>query len=410
MNPSLSIAVLDENLKGTTATFDERGLSVVKAAWEDVRRLIAPSPQRPRPDEGMREKVVATGRTHDLKTWPGPFAAVRSGLKPWELRLNDRDYQVGDRLRLREWCPEASAYSGEIEERTVSWMLDGGFGLPPGYVVMSLLPDQPPVRPGDRKPDRDAMYNRSDEQWEAIEDAIMTVLSFRAGHVLTEDDIAAIQLVDETHRDDEEGATEAYKRGREEGLRERGGDELVRLEERVSKAIVERATEKAMRAMAQQRADQAEFQLALILAALSSEPIQAGWREKVAELVRAAKRYVECSTRPGVLSPYVKENGRIGTKSPWAELCEAIAPAEDALSQLPSGGGAPDGWRPIETAPKDGPVLAYREGWGPFEAHWEWGDDEDYQGWIATHADADVEPTHWQPLPPPPSTLRSDHG
>lgn len=79
--------------------------------------------------------------------------------------------------------------------------------------------------------------------------------------------------------------------------------------------------------------------------ALSSEPIQAGWREKVAELVRAAKRYVECSTRPGVLSPYVKENGRIGTKSPWAELCEAIAPAEDALSQLPSGGEAPDGWR-----------------------------------------------------------------
>lgn len=78
-------------------------------------------------------------REHDLKTWPGPFQAVRDGLKPWELRKNDRDYRVGDLLRLREWCPDIEDYSGAVEERLVKWMLEGpAFGLPDGYVIMSL--------------------------------------------------------------------------------------------------------------------------------------------------------------------------------------------------------------------------------------------------------------------------------
>lgn len=97
---------------------------------------------------GGRER---TGRVIDLKTWPEPFAAIRAGLKPWELRKNDRDYQVGDVLRLREWLPpvinahdlagNAEGYTGEIEDRLVTWMLHGGvFGLPEGYVIMSLSP------------------------------------------------------------------------------------------------------------------------------------------------------------------------------------------------------------------------------------------------------------------------------
>ncbi|AGH48729.1 hypothetical protein G432_05010 [Sphingomonas sp. MM-1] len=49
------------------------------------------------------------------------------------------------------------------------------------------------------------------------------------------------------------------------------------------------------------------------------------------EMVRAAKRYVECSIDPA-LSPFIRENGRYGTKSPWSELREAIAPAEVTLT------------------------------------------------------------------------------
>jgi hypothetical protein len=44
-------------------------------------------------------------QTHELKTWPEFFEEVRNGNKPFEYRLNDRDYKVGDVLHLREWVP-----------------------------------------------------------------------------------------------------------------------------------------------------------------------------------------------------------------------------------------------------------------------------------------------------------------
>ena len=50
---------------------------------------------------------------HLVKSWPHLFEATLSGRKVHEVRrLTDRDYQVGDTLRLQEFDPVTEAYSG----------------------------------------------------------------------------------------------------------------------------------------------------------------------------------------------------------------------------------------------------------------------------------------------------------
>lgn len=51
--------------------------------------------------------------THELKTWPEFFVQTRHGRKRFELRRNDRDFQMGDELRLQEWNPTEGRKPGE---------------------------------------------------------------------------------------------------------------------------------------------------------------------------------------------------------------------------------------------------------------------------------------------------------
>lgn len=77
--------------------------------------------------------------THTLKTWPGAFTAILSGGKSYEIRVNDRDYKVGDKLHLREYDAKADSYSGREIEVQVMHMTHGGeWGLPEGLCVMAI--------------------------------------------------------------------------------------------------------------------------------------------------------------------------------------------------------------------------------------------------------------------------------
>ena len=77
-------------------------------------------------------------KNHKLKTWPEYFQAVRTGKKNFEIRKNDRDYQVGDTLILLEYDP-IHGYTGEIPLKlTVTYILDKQPFVPEGYVCMSL--------------------------------------------------------------------------------------------------------------------------------------------------------------------------------------------------------------------------------------------------------------------------------
>jgi hypothetical protein len=64
-NLSLSIAILDVNLRGPTATLDEQGLNAVRSAWEDVKAELN---RRPSPEGGGGED----GRPEPARTLAGP--------------------------------------------------------------------------------------------------------------------------------------------------------------------------------------------------------------------------------------------------------------------------------------------------------------------------------------------------
>lgn len=78
-------------------------------------------------------------RWHDLKTWPGPYAAVYHQKKSFEVRRDDRGFKVGDGLHLREWDPNTGEYTGRHCFRMVKYILSGGqFGIEAGFVVMGI--------------------------------------------------------------------------------------------------------------------------------------------------------------------------------------------------------------------------------------------------------------------------------
>lgn len=71
---------------------------------------------------------------------------MRSGAKPFEVRWDDRDFAVGDRLFLKEFDPHTGRFSGEVEAPVVTYVLrDERFGVKPGFVVLGLGFPRAPV-------------------------------------------------------------------------------------------------------------------------------------------------------------------------------------------------------------------------------------------------------------------------
>ena len=50
--------------------------------------------------------------THELKCWPQYFESISEGIKTFEIRKDDRGYEVGDLLHLREYDNEDGKYTG----------------------------------------------------------------------------------------------------------------------------------------------------------------------------------------------------------------------------------------------------------------------------------------------------------
>lgn len=74
---------------------------------------------------------------HQLKTLPPFFDDVVALRKPFEVRKNDRGFNAGHILVLREW--DGKRYTGRHVCKRVTYLLTGGaFGVQEGYCVMGI--------------------------------------------------------------------------------------------------------------------------------------------------------------------------------------------------------------------------------------------------------------------------------
>jgi len=90
---------------GAIMNFDNLGDKGVITHALGNHNIMQRSQSSPRESGGFAE--------HKVKSWPQFFEAIVSGKKKHELRrADDRDFQVGDTLRLQEFNPDTQRYSG----------------------------------------------------------------------------------------------------------------------------------------------------------------------------------------------------------------------------------------------------------------------------------------------------------
>ncbi|AKG88281.1 DUF3850 domain-containing protein [Listeria monocytogenes] len=77
-------------------------------------------------------------KTHELKIAPEYFEAVTEGRKTFEIRKNDRNFEVGDTLVLQEF--DNGEYTGREYWEDVVYITD--YLQKEGIVVMGTLPNE----------------------------------------------------------------------------------------------------------------------------------------------------------------------------------------------------------------------------------------------------------------------------
>jgi len=79
---------------------------------------------------------------HYLKIHPKHMADRRAGIKPVEIRKNDRDFQLGDYIHLLEYAPGfgylpnggETAGNNVVDSGQIDWLTD--FGMAEGFVCL----------------------------------------------------------------------------------------------------------------------------------------------------------------------------------------------------------------------------------------------------------------------------------
>lgn len=76
---------------------------------------------------------------HRLKTLSPYFQDIKSGNKTFEVRKNDRDFQINDALYLIEILNDGTETGDYILCSCIYILYGGQYGIKEGYVVMGIM-------------------------------------------------------------------------------------------------------------------------------------------------------------------------------------------------------------------------------------------------------------------------------
>lgn len=101
-----------------------------------------PAPEAVESAENQAKQPLAPAqfpdaKTHNIRLNSRWFDDVAEGRKTFELRKNDREYQVGDILELMEF--DDGRYSGRMTRCRVTYMLEKVDGLAEGYCILGTV-------------------------------------------------------------------------------------------------------------------------------------------------------------------------------------------------------------------------------------------------------------------------------
>jgi hypothetical protein len=96
---------------------------------------------------------------HLVKCWVEFFTPIRDGIKTFDIRRDDRDYQVGDQIVQLEYKHGIGTYTGREVACHITYIARGPkfgpFGLKDGYAILAItvIADQHVAPPGSAGPD-----------------------------------------------------------------------------------------------------------------------------------------------------------------------------------------------------------------------------------------------------------------
>lgn len=104
---------------------------------------------------------------HALKTATAYFEASAAGVKSFEVRKNDRSYNIGDYVAQNEW--DGEQYTGRCTLHRIIYILSDPEFCKEGYVILQLEPCAIRARGELMEPvhyeSGPPVYDRKERQW-----------------------------------------------------------------------------------------------------------------------------------------------------------------------------------------------------------------------------------------------------